>query len=109
MSSTLVSTPSNLPSLKDCNTMSCSSSCVCSPYGICCSAVVERSLKRNLKKENLQKHVGVCLRVGWDGWNEWSPQWGKDMAGIRGREGLARAKVLAGMGVLFLQTQGAIF
>ena len=43
--------------------------------------------KRILKKENLRKHMGVCRRMGWDGWTEWAPQWGKDMAGIRGREG----------------------
>ena len=32
--------------------------------------------------------------MGLDGWNDWAPQWGRDMAGSR--EGLARAKVLAG-------------
>ena len=100
-SGTMEGTPSSTPSMKGCNSKSGSSSGVRSPYVIWCSAVVERSLKRKLKKENLQKHVGVCRRVGWDGWNEWAPQWGKDMAGVRGREGLARAKVLPGMGCFF--------
>ena len=38
--------------------------------------------------------------MGWGGWNNYPPQWDRDMARIRDREGLARAKVLAGMGLL---------